>query len=87
MAQRVCPIPVLDFGSGLSSMAFSRLASLPARLSEKIAPSATTAIPAESYPRYSSRRSPSMTTSRACWYPTYPTIPHMHPSLGLPRWH
>ena len=34
VAQRVCPMPVVDGGSGCSSMAFSRLASLPARLSE-----------------------------------------------------
>ncbi len=32
VAQRVCPIPVVDGGSGSSASAFSRLASLPARL-------------------------------------------------------
>ena len=48
VAQRVCPIPVVDSGSGLSTIAFSRLASLPARLSEEIDPSAITAMPAES---------------------------------------
>ena len=52
MAQRVCPMPVVDGGSGLSSMAFSRFASLPARLSEEIVPSpavpVTRAMPAES---------------------------------------
>ncbi len=48
VAQRVCPMPVVDGGSGDSSIAFSRLASLPARLSETIAPSVTSAIPAES---------------------------------------
>ncbi len=48
MAQRVCPMPTLAGGSGDSSIALSRLASLPARLSEAIAPSAMTAIPAES---------------------------------------
>ena len=34
VAQRVCPMPVVDAGSGCSASAFSRLASLPARLSE-----------------------------------------------------
>ena len=54
----------------------------------RAAPSDTTATPAESYPRYSSRRSPSTTTCRACFSPTYPTIPHMGARLpgapGLP---
>ena len=35
------------------------------------------ATPAESYPRYSSLRSPETTISKACFAPTYPTIPHM----------
>ena len=30
VAQRVCPIPVVDSGSGASASAFSRLASFPA---------------------------------------------------------
>ena len=33
VAQRVCPMPVVESGSGESAMAFSRLASLPARFS------------------------------------------------------
>ncbi len=40
-------------------------------------PVETSAMPAESYPRYSSRRNPPMTTSSAERSPTYPTIPHM----------
>ena len=48
VAQRVCPMPVVEAGSGRSAIAFSRLASLPARLLVTTAPSATTAIPAES---------------------------------------
>ncbi len=48
VAQRVCPMPVVDGGSGVSSMDFSRLASLPARLSETIEPLSTRAMPAES---------------------------------------
>ncbi len=71
-----------------SAMTFSRLASLPAFFAVAIAPDrpswtvgappgTTSATPAESYPRYSNRRSPSITTPWACWWPTYPTMPHM----------
>ena len=42
-----------------------------------ISPSRTTATPAESYPRYSSRRRPSISTGSSGLDPTYPTIPHM----------
>ena len=48
VAQRVCPTPVVDAGSGTSAMAFSRFASLPAFLETACLASATTAIPAES---------------------------------------
>ena len=48
VAQRVCPMPVVEAASGVSAIAFSRLASLPARLSEEIVPPTTTAMPAES---------------------------------------
>ena len=48
VAQRVCPMPVEDSGSGSSAIAFSRLASLPARFAQEIVPSATRATPAES---------------------------------------
>ena len=48
VAQRVWPMPVVESGSGVSSIDFSRLASLPAFLSETIAPSWASAIPAES---------------------------------------
>jgi hypothetical protein len=48
VAQRVCPIPVVDAGRGASAIAFSRLASLPARFCQAIDPSSTSAIPAES---------------------------------------
>src|SRR5207245_6195834 len=37
----------------------------------------TVAIPAESYPRYSSRRRPGRMKESASRWPTYPTIPHM----------
>ena len=39
--------------------------------------SRTTAIPAESYPRYSSFRSPLIMTETTDFEPTYPTIPHI----------
>ena len=49
VAQRVWPMPVVAAGSGGSAIAFSRLASLPARLSDAIMPPVdTSAIPAES---------------------------------------
>ena len=39
------------------------------------------AIPAESYPRYSSLRKPSRRISPHCFGPVYPTIPHTRASL------
>jgi hypothetical protein len=77
VAQRVCPMPTVAAGRGLSASAFSRLASLPARFEVASSPSTRTATPAESYPRYSSRRSPSRTTASASCGPTYPTMPHI----------
>src|SRR5215207_5467795 len=81
VAHRVCPMATVAAGSCRSARTFSRFASLPAFFAEVSSPSATTAIPAESYPRYSSRRSPSRTTSRASCGPTYPTIPHIGPRV------
>ena len=40
-------------------------------------PSFRTAMPAESYPRYSRRLRPSMRRSLACLPPTYAMMPHM----------
>ena len=48
VAQRVCPMPVVESGSGESATAFSRFASFPARLRQAIEPPSTSAIPAES---------------------------------------
>ena len=42
------------------------------------------ATPAESYPRYSSLRSPPTSTSVASFAPTYPTIPHIRMPPGVP---
>src|SRR4051812_22849116 len=75
-------MPVSPAGSGRSTSSFSRLTSFPAFLAAASPPSASTATPAESYPRYSSRFSPAITTSSADCDPTYPTIPHMRGSLG-----
>src|SRR5215467_5148469 len=59
-------------------MTSSRLRSLPsARLICNPSPLPPTAIPAESYPRYSSRLSPSRMTGTTRFLPTYPTIPHI----------
>src|SRR6266496_2029382 len=59
-------------------MTSSKLRSLPsARRIWRPSPLPQTAIPAESYPRYSSRRSPSRMTGTTRFLPTYPTIPHM----------
>src|SRR5262249_23805058 len=59
-------------------MVSSRLRSLPsARRTVKVPSSSTTAIPAESYPLYSSFLSPSSMTPTTCLSPTYLTIPHI----------
>src|SRR5579859_3769410 len=68
-------------------MVSSRLRSLPsARRICRPSPLPSTAIPAESYPRYSSRRSPSMMMGTTLLLPTYPTIPHIwNPPMDAPR--
>src|SRR6185503_17044902 len=70
------PSPV-DPAAGSRPRRASRCPILPRlRRIARWAPSRT-ASPAESYPRYSSRLSPSRMTSTALRSPTYPTIPHM----------
>src|ERR1700693_2614563 len=54
-----------------------RLESLPGLLRIANAPLESVAIPAESYPRYSSRFNPSIRRGAASREPTYPTIPHI----------
>src|SRR6185503_7052329 len=76
VAQRVWPIPKAPF-SGSACRFSSRLRSLPTERRRVSEPFCTTAMPAESYPRYSSLRSPSTITGTASRDPTYPTIPHM----------
>ena len=75
VAHRVCPMAAVDSGSGRRSSSSTRFASLPAFFAVASVPvGLTSATPAESYPRYSRRRSPSSTTSRgrslATWLPT-----------------
>ena len=66
VAHRVCPIPVVEGSIGSAASSDRRFSSLPAFLRTSSAPLATTATPAESYPRYSRRFSPATTTSTAC---------------------
>src|SRR5207302_1981457 len=56
---------------------FSSTPILPAALCTSMRPSATSAMPAESYPRYSRRLRPSNSRPAACRGPVYPTMPHM----------
>src|SRR5215471_18053615 len=66
-------------------MTSSRFRSLPsARRTSSPSPPFPTAIPAESYPRYSRRRSPSMMTGTTLFLPTYPTMPHITPPQQVP---
>src|SRR5579872_7400696 len=59
-------------------MTSSRLRSFPsARRICRPSPLPHTAIPAESYPRYSRRRNPSIMTGTTLFLPTYPTMPHI----------
>src|SRR5688500_13077173 len=63
---------------GVSVRSFStRAESFPAALRILMSPPLRTATPAESYPRYSMRRRPSIRIGEACFGPTYPTIPHI----------
>src|SRR6267143_3299639 len=68
-----------------TTMTCSRFASLPALRRKSTAPLRTTATPAESYPRYSSRRSPSMRTGTTSLGPIYPMIPHIFANLAGPH--
>src|SRR5262245_17299223 len=66
-------------------MTVSRFDSLPALRRRSTQPFFTTATPAESYPRYSSRRSPSINTGTTSFGPMYPMIPHINVvPLSLP---
>jgi hypothetical protein len=75
VAHRVCPIPTFP-PSRFGSVAVRSRTRPTVRCTCAPAPPST-AMPAESYPRYSSRVSPSTRIGAAFWLPTYPTIPHM----------
>ena len=78
VAHLVCPIPHEPI-TALPSFVFSaRILSLPFAftISTGFSPSRT-AIPAESYPRYSNLDSPSNKIGAACSLPVNPTIPHI----------
>src|SRR5579862_630377 len=76
VAQRVWPMPNWP-SSGCLTSASSSFESLPALRLMSRWPLRMTATPAESYPRYSSFRNPSISTGTSGFGPTYPTIPHM----------
>ena len=86
VAQRVCAIPHEPSGKRPFS-ASSSFAIFPGRFSTASPPPAsTTASPAESYPRYSSRLRPSSRIGPARRGPTYPMIPHIsEPAHGPAR--
>src|SRR5437763_4145240 len=68
-------------GAGRSRRWATRLAIRPDRRRRCIRPGPVrVASPALSYPRYSSRRSPSTRIGSASRRPAYPTIPHMGPT-------
>jgi len=77
VAQRVWPMPEVP-GSSVPFCVFSASASIwPDALIICSAPSFCTAMPALSYPRYSSLRSPSRSSGAAACEPVNPTIPHI----------
>jgi hypothetical protein len=74
------PPGVADAGptrDGMAGQLFVQVLQTPGLLADLEGASSTMATPAESYPRYSRRRSPSTMTSTASFSPTYPTIPHI----------
>src|SRR5918992_2405960 len=82
VAHRVCPIRLSPRSAVSEPRACSSTSSFPAFRTTWTSPPSSTATPAESYPRYSSRRSPSSRIGSACWFPAYPTIPHMRRLLS-----
>ena len=77
VAHLVCPIPQCPYGL-CSFFIFSvRFFNSPFALHTDISPFSNTAIPAESYPLYSSLLNESINTSAQSLLPTYPTIPHI----------
>ena len=79
VAQRVCPIPQVPRRALPSSVFSARFPRRPFAFttSASLSPSRT-AIPAESYPLYSSFDSPLKRIGAACCTPVKPTIPHIN---------
>src|SRR6266850_337651 len=82
VAHRVWPTPYIP-STGSNLMATSRFASFPAERRSAMPSGLTSATPAESYPRYSIRRRPSMRTGTTGFEPMYPMIPHIAVFLGF----
>src|SRR5690606_13738122 len=76
VAQRVCPIPTCP-SIGQAATRSARFTSLPSARRRSLVEPTSVAIPAESYPRYSSRLRPSTSFPATGSLPTIPMIPHM----------
>src|SRR6476661_1802305 len=83
VAQRVCPRPVVDCETFDSAASFRNWRFPTARTYSR-PPSSRSAIPAESYPRYSSRLRPWSSSGLEARLPTYPMIPHIRSLLLYP---
>ena len=77
VAHRVWPIPIVPGMVSPPWVSSSSTFSRPTALVTLTDVPSNTAIPAESYPLYSSLESPSKITGAACLSPIYPTIPHI----------
>jgi len=76
VAQRVWAMPSVPSKPLAPANWFSRTLTRPTVLVSRISP-LSTAMPAESYPRYSNRLRPSIRMGAASRCPIYATIPHM----------
>ena len=77
VAQRVWPMPALPGMVSPPWVMLSRTLSRPTALVIRMLSPSLTAMPVESYPRYSSLERPSRIMGAACLLPANPTIPHM----------
>ena len=78
VAHLVCPMPEQPGRVSPPLVMFSRTFSLPMAFFVRSFSPSKIAIPAESYPLYSSFDSPSKMMEAACSFPIYPTIPHIY---------
>ena len=77
VAQRVWPMPQVPGNAAPFSVFSYRPETLPDTFASRIFSLPTTAMPAESYPRYSIRVIPSRRMGATCLLPVNPMIPHM----------